>query len=73
MTLTGYLLASSTLTAQACTLPLTGANVVSRVITDLCVFDVDRENGGLTLVEKRDDMWAFFFFALFIKLHSPNP
>jgi 3-oxoacid CoA-transferase len=35
-----------------CTLPLTGHNVVDRIITDLCVFDVDKENGtGLTLIE----------------------
>lgn len=34
-------------------LPLTGARVASRIITDLAVFDVDRSNpqGGLTLVE----------------------
>jgi 3-oxoacid CoA-transferase len=35
-----------------CTLPLTGHNVVDRIITDLCVFDVDKKNGtGLTLIE----------------------
>ena len=32
-----------------CTLPLTGAAVVNRIITDLCVLDVTRE--GLKLVE----------------------
>ncbi|KAM0270389.1 hypothetical protein ACHAPA_003573 [Fusarium lateritium] len=36
---------------QQCTLPLTGARVVSTIITDLCVFEVDREQGTLTLTE----------------------
>ena len=36
---------------QDCSLPLTGARVVSTIITDLCVFQVDRERGGLTLTE----------------------
>ncbi|PQE12917.1 hypothetical protein CJF30_00002807 [Rutstroemia sp. NJR-2017a BBW] len=36
---------------QNCSLPLTGAKVVSTIITDLCVFEVDRANGGLTLTE----------------------
>ena len=37
---------------QECSLPLTGHNVVDRIITDMCVFDVDVEGGtGLTLVE----------------------
>jgi len=34
---------------KSCTLPLTGARVVHRIITDLCVLDVTRE--GLRLVE----------------------
>ncbi len=34
-----------------CTLPLTGRACVDRVITDLCVFDVDREKRELVLVE----------------------
>jgi len=35
-----------------CTLPLTGHNVVDRIITDMVVFDVDKRGGtGLTLVE----------------------
>ncbi|KAJ4311603.1 hypothetical protein N0V94_007867 [Neodidymelliopsis sp. IMI 364377] len=36
---------------QECKLPLTGAKCVSTIITDLCVFEVDRVNGGLTLTE----------------------
>jgi 3-oxoacid CoA-transferase len=36
---------------EQCTMPLTGARVVSMIITDLCVFEVDRKKGGLTLVE----------------------
>lgn len=39
---------------QECSLPLTGRAVVDRIITDMCVFDVDKEGrngGGLTLVE----------------------
>jgi len=36
---------------QNCTLPLTGARCVSTIITDLCVFEVDRNKGELTLTE----------------------
>ncbi|OJJ45517.1 hypothetical protein ASPZODRAFT_153164 [Penicilliopsis zonata CBS 506.65] len=36
---------------QDCNLPLTGARCVSTIITDLCVFQVDREKGTLTLTE----------------------
>lgn len=35
-----------------CNLPLTGRRVIDRIITDMCVFDCDKEgSGGLTLVE----------------------
>ncbi|KAH8163125.1 hypothetical protein CIB48_g5098 [Xylaria polymorpha] len=36
---------------QDCKLPLTGKGVVSTIITDLAVFQVDRARGGLTLTE----------------------
>ena len=36
---------------KACTLPLTGTGVVSRVITDLATFDVKPNGGGLELIE----------------------
>lgn len=36
---------------EDCALPLTGKGVVSTIITDLCVFQVDRRKGGLTLTE----------------------
>jgi 3-oxoacid CoA-transferase subunit B len=35
----------------ACSLPLTGQRVVDLIITDLCVFAVDKKKGGLTLTE----------------------
>ncbi len=34
---------------KRCTLPLTGAACVDKVITDLCVFEIDRNGGGMTL------------------------
>ncbi|KAK4940628.1 hypothetical protein LTR10_019258 [Elasticomyces elasticus] len=39
---------------EICSLPLTGAKVVSTIITDLCVFQVDRTKGTLTLTELAD-------------------
>jgi len=36
---------------KSCTLPLTGTGVVSRIITDLCVFDVKPDGAGLELIE----------------------
>jgi 3-oxoacid CoA-transferase subunit B len=40
---------------QSCTLPLTGAQVVDLVITDLGVFEIDKAgSGGMTLIEVAD-------------------
>jgi 3-oxoacid CoA-transferase subunit B len=39
---------------KACTLPLTGTGVVSRIITDLCVFDVKPDGTGLELIERAE-------------------
>jgi 3-oxoacid CoA-transferase len=36
---------------ELCSMPLTGARVVSTIITDLCVFQVNRADGGLVLTE----------------------
>src|SRR6185312_719526 len=34
-----------------CTLPLTGAHVVDMVVTDLAVFAIDKQGGGMELIE----------------------
>ena len=36
---------------KKCSLPLTGSRCIDLIITDLCVFAVDRKKGGLTLKE----------------------
>lgn len=36
---------------NACTLPITGKGVVGLIITDLCVFEVKPNGGGLVLIE----------------------
>jgi len=36
---------------ENCTLPLTGVGVVDLIITDLAVFSVDKQDGGLILIE----------------------
>ena len=41
---------------KRCNLPLTGAAVVDMVITDLGVFMLDRQGGGLTLTELAPDV-----------------
>jgi len=39
-----------------CTLPLTGVGVVDMIVTDLGVFSVNRQEGGMTLVELAPDV-----------------
>ncbi|MES2254275.1 MAG: 3-oxoacid CoA-transferase subunit B [Pseudomonadota bacterium] len=36
---------------KTCTLPLTGSRCIDMVITDLCVFDIDRKEGRMRLIE----------------------
>ncbi|WP_096701114.1 3-oxoacid CoA-transferase subunit B [Magnetospirillum sp. 15-1] len=39
-----------------CSLPLTGVGVVDMIITDLAVFTIDKQGGGLTLIELAPDV-----------------
>ena len=39
---------------KRCNLPLTGSGVVDMIVTDLAVFNVDKKNGGLTLIQLAD-------------------
>jgi len=36
---------------KSCDLPLTGTRCVSQIITDLCVFEIDRHAGRMVLTE----------------------
>ncbi len=36
---------------KSCTLPLTGSRCIDLVITDLCVFEIDRKQGSMRLIE----------------------
>jgi 3-oxoacid CoA-transferase subunit B len=36
---------------KTCTLPLTGSRCIDLVITDLCVFEIDRKQGAMRLIE----------------------
>jgi 3-oxoacid CoA-transferase subunit B len=36
---------------KSCTLPLTGSRCIDLVITDLCVFEIDRKHGAMRLIE----------------------
>ena len=36
---------------KSCTLPLTGSRCIDLVITDLCVFEIDRKQGAMRLIE----------------------
>ncbi len=37
---------------KSCTLPLTGSRCIDMVITDLCVFQIDRKQGRMRLLER---------------------
>lgn len=39
---------------KSCSLPLTGKGIVDMIITEMAVFEVDKANGGLVLIEVAD-------------------
>jgi 3-oxoacid CoA-transferase subunit B len=41
---------------KTCTLPLTGSRCIDLVITDLCVFEIDRKHGAMRLIELAPDV-----------------
>jgi len=41
---------------ESCTYPITATGVVTRVYTDLAVFDVDQESGAFVVVDRIDGL-----------------